>query len=83
MALTFSIALGIESNGPFSKKLYKWFDVFFNEIQVDRNIARKLEKHLASAGFIDIDKQSVAIPLGEWCSTECMYILLIYIECII
>lgn len=71
-------SLGIESNGPFSKKLYKWFDVFFNEIQVDRNIARKLERHLVSAGFIDIDKQSVAIPLGEWCSTECMYILPIY-----
>lgn len=82
MMLTFStIALGIESNGPSSKKLHAWFDVFFNEIQVDRNFARKLGGYLVRAGFININKQSVAIPIGEWCSTECMYI--IYIKCII
>ncbi|KAK4510956.1 uncharacterized protein ATC70_000065 [Mucor velutinosus] len=63
-------SLVIESEGPYSRKLHAWFDVFFSEIQVDRNIAKKLDGHLARAGFIDINKQSVAIPLGEWCSTE-------------
>lgn len=61
----------IESGGPSSRRLHDWFDVFFNEIQVDRNIAKKLGGHLVRAGFVDINKQSVAIPLGEWCSTEC------------
>ncbi|KAL0136195.1 type 11 methyltransferase [Mucor lusitanicus] len=65
-------SLVIESEGPCSRKLHGWFDVFFNEIQVDRDIAKKLGGHLVRAGFIDINKQSVAIPLGEWCSTEAL-----------
>ncbi|KAL7311964.1 hypothetical protein PS15m_009670 [Mucor circinelloides] len=63
-------SLVIESEGPCSRKLHGWFDVFFNEIQVDREIAKKLGGHLVRAGFIDINKQSIAIPLGEWCSTD-------------
>lgn len=70
------LALVIESEGPCSRKLHGWFDVFFNEIQVDREIAKKLGGHLVRAGFIDINKQSVAIPLGEWCSTECTLLIL-------
>ncbi|GAN11017.1 type 11 methyltransferase [Mucor ambiguus] len=63
-------SLVVDSEGPCSRKLHAWFDVFFNEIQVDRNIAKKLGGHLVRAGFVDINKQSITIPLGEWCSTE-------------
>ncbi|KAI8646987.1 S-adenosyl-L-methionine-dependent methyltransferase, partial [Parasitella parasitica] len=63
-------SLTIQSDGPCGKKLHKWFDVFFDELEVDRNIATKLGAHLVRAGFDDINKDAVVLPLGEWCSTE-------------
>lgn len=65
-----SIALGIQSPGPCSKKLDSCFQAFFSDAGIDMEIESKLGQYLTSTGFIDIDEQAISLPLGEWPSTN-------------
>ncbi|KAI8063712.1 uncharacterized protein B0P05DRAFT_590246 [Gilbertella persicaria] len=65
-------SLYLMSKSSGIRLLNTYFENFFAELQVDRRISTKLENHLLTAGFIDVDRRSIAIPLGEWGSTECL-----------
>ena len=79
MNLTIKIDLELISKGENSDLLYAYFGRFFEEVQVERDLAIKLGSRLTDAGFEQVEQRSVVIPVGEWPSTECKLIMHIYI----
>lgn len=58
------------SPGPCTVKINYFFQQFFKEARVETAIAVKLYRYLKDIGYVDIDKVSKAVPLGEWETTN-------------
>lgn len=61
--------LKIESLGPKLKQLDNYFDVFFEQLDIDRSICTQLGGFLDDAGFVQVDESAATVPLGEWSAT--------------
>ncbi|KAI8881471.1 hypothetical protein K501DRAFT_188896, partial [Backusella circina FSU 941] len=55
-----------ESQGKNMAQLDTYFAAFFNEMEIDRNIAEKLGDLLEFSGFNSIEKTAYTIPVGDW-----------------
>ncbi|OBZ82349.1 Demethylmenaquinone methyltransferase [Choanephora cucurbitarum] len=64
--------LEVVSQGESTDILYAYFQRFFDEVQVERDLATKLGSHIENAGFEQVQQRSIVIPVGEWSKTECL-----------
>lgn len=62
--------MSVQSPGPCTIKVNSFFHQFFVEVGVEAAIAVKLSQLLTDTGFVDIDKRSKTVPLGEWAVTN-------------
>lgn len=51
-----------------------YFDVFFEQLDIDRSICTQLGGFLDDAGFVQVDESAATVPLGEWSATPCKFI---------
>lgn len=64
------VALSIQSAGPCTRKLDTYYQIFFSEIGIDKDIEFKLGRFLTKSGFTHVDQEEIAIPLGEWPASD-------------
>ncbi|KAI8638031.1 S-adenosyl-L-methionine-dependent methyltransferase [Parasitella parasitica] len=55
-----------KSMGPNLTVLEQWSDRFYEVIKLDRNTNSELDSYLENAGYINIKKKSIELPIGEW-----------------
>ncbi|KAF7725985.1 hypothetical protein EC973_009131 [Apophysomyces ossiformis] len=61
--------LQMYSPGPHLDRFDRWFDKFFENVNIQRNVVKEIGQFLSACGFTVMDERTIELPLGEWCST--------------
>lgn len=59
--------------GPQLTQLEKWAHNFYKAIQYDPQTLFELHTYLDEAGFHQITRKSLELPVGEWSETQSKY----------
>jgi hypothetical protein len=60
------IDFDIRDPGPVLALVNEWYKIASTSVGVDPREAKKLESMLVSAGFEQVERKIVSIPIGEW-----------------
>lgn len=64
------IDFDIRDPGPVLALVNEWYKIASTSVGVDPREAKKLECMLVSAGFEQVERKVVSIPIGEWPTEE-------------
>lgn len=53
----------------------EWYKIASTSVGVDPRQAKHLRSAILSAGFEDVEKRVISIPIGEWPTDESMHLL--------
>ncbi|GAA5797546.1 hypothetical protein HPULCUR_002934 [Helicostylum pulchrum] len=60
----------IKNPGPVLALVNEWYKIVTTSIAVDPKEAKHLKQMMTTAGFQDIDKKVITVPIGEWPEDE-------------
>lgn len=60
----------IKDPGPVLALVNEWYKMASTSVGVDPRQAKHLQNMIVAAGFEDVEKRVISIPIGEWPTDE-------------
>jgi hypothetical protein len=72
------IDFNILDPGPVLALVNEWYKIASTSVGIDPREAKHLKTMISNAGFEDVKKQVMCVPVGEWPTDEGLFFLIYY-----
>lgn len=69
-----------KSPGPVLTQINGWYQAAAATIGVNPEYTHHLTEYMTEAGFVDVDVSVYDIPIGEWPTTHCKFLIILLYE---